>query len=505
MIKNSLNRFVPSHPFLGVHPIPFQTFPILKNNTQTNKLRDNLTDVIKELNLKDGAVISFHHHLRNGDDVLNRVIKEIAQLDIKNITLVASSLFEVHHPLVHYLKDKTVTKIITAYVSGPVAQAISEGLCEEVCVIHSHGYRAHMIASKEIEIDVAFIGVPTSSPLGDGSGSEGPSACGSLGYAVVDAMHAKKVIVLSDHIAEPQHIQIKKEWVDVVVKVDRIGDPQGIVSGTTTITKDPVGLNIARMTLQLMENTGLMKEGFSFQTGAGGISLALAKEVYDWCEHHHIQGNFISGGITGYQVDLLNAHHFKEIKDVQCFDLKAVESMHHNPNHHAISADDYAGPTNEHNVVNQLDIVVLGATEIDLDYNVNVTTGSDGMLMGGSGGHCDTAAGAKFTIIVSKLVSSRLSVVVDKVITVTTPHESIDALVTDRGIAIHPRHQALIQHLKENTKLPIKTMEELYDIAIQLTGKPEPIHFDDRIVALSMYRDGTLLDVIRKVASEDFG
>ena len=502
MIKNSLNRDVPNHPFNGVHPIQPQSFPVSKHITKKDKLYSNLSDVLKILDLEDGSVLSFHHHLRNGDEVMNRVMLEVAKLGIKNITLVASSIFEVHQPLVQLIKDNIITKIITAYVAGPVAQAISEGECKETCLIHSHGYRAYMIASKEVEIDVAFIGAPCSSSLGDCSGSEGPSACGSLGYAVADAMYAKQVVVLSDHIHEPKHIQIKKEWVDYVVQVDRLGDPQGIVSGTTTITKDPVGLQIAKMTLKVMEATGYLKNGFSFQTGAGGISLAVAKDVLHYCQENKIKGSFISGGITGYQVELLEAGIFEKIMDVQCFDLKAVQSMHENPKHHRISADEYAGPTNPDNVVNQLDIVILGATEIDLDYNVNVTTGSDGVLMGGSGGHCDTAAGAKFTIIVSKLVSSRISVVVDKVLTVTTPYESIDALITDRGIAIHPRHETLIRQLKETTKLPLKTIEELYEIALSLTGKPEPIQFEEQEVALSLYRDGTVLDVIRKVKNE---
>jgi citrate lyase subunit alpha / citrate CoA-transferase len=501
-MKNILNREVPFNPFNGVHPLEPQFFPVTKHNTNTDKLHSNLSDVLNLLDLKDGAVVSFHHHLRNGDDVMNRVMLEISKMGIKNITLVASSIFEVHQPLVQLIRDKTITKIITAYVAGPVAQAISEGECQEICLIHSHGYRAHMIASKEVEIDVAFIGAPCASELGDCSGSEGPSACGSLGYAVADAMYSKKVVVLSDYIQEPQHIQIKKEWVDYVVKVDRLGDPKGIVSGTTTITKDPVGLQISKMTLKVMEATGLLKNGFSFQTGAGGISLAVAKDVLNYCQEHKIKGSFISGGITGYQVDLLEAGIFEKIMDVQCFDLKAVKSMHENPKHHRISADEYAGPSNPDNVVNKLDIVILGATEIDLDFNVNVTTGSDGTLMGGSGGHCDTAAGAKFTIIVSKLVSSRISVVVDKVLTVTTPYESIDALITDRGIAIHPRHHELIEHLQKNTKLPLKTIDELYEIALSLTGKPEPIQFEEQVVALSLYRDGTILDVIKMVKNE---
>ena len=60
-----------------------------------------------------------------------------------------------------------------------------------------------------------------------------------------------------------------------------------------------------------------------------------------------------------------------------------------------MSASMYGNPHTKGAVVNNLDIMILGATEIDIDYNVNVTTGSNGVIMGGSGGHSDTAAGAK--------------------------------------------------------------------------------------------------------------
>lgn len=486
-------------PFNGVKPMAPQTFPITKNKGTANKLRNSIDEVLDACHLHDGMVVSFHHHLRNGDYVLNMVMHALAQRGIRDITLVASSLFAIHKEIVPYIKDNTITKIICAYMSGPVAQAVSEGYCKEVCIIHSHGYRAYMLASQTVVVDIAFIAVPTASVSGDGCGSQGKSACGGLGYAIADAMYAKTVVVITDNCEEPAYREIKSEWVDHVVKVDSIGDPDGIVSGTTSITKDPVGLMIAKMTLELMQATGLMQSGFSFQTGAGGISLALTQQVLEWCQKTNTRGSFMSGGITAHHVACLEADLFDTIMDVQCFDLKSVASIHTNPRHQRISAETYAGPTNPDSVVNKLDIVVLGATEIDLNFNVNVTTGSDGVIMGGSGGHCDTAAGAKFTIIVSKLVSSRISVVVEKVLTVTTPQASIDALVTDHGIAIHPRHHQLIHQLKSHTTLPITTIQALYEKAIAFTGKPKPIAFSDRIVALSLYRDGTLLDEIHQV------
>ena len=68
-----------------------------------------------------------------------------------------------------------------------------------------------------------------------------------------------------------------------------------------------------------------------------------------------------------------------------------------------MSASFYANPHNKGCVANQLDIMVLSATEVDVDFNVNVITGSDGVIMGASGGHCDTAAGSKLAIVVTPL------------------------------------------------------------------------------------------------------
>jgi len=176
-----------------------------------------------------------------------------------------------------------------------------------------------------------------------------------------------------------------------------------------------------------------------------------------------------------------------------------VESVKIRDNHVKIDAHTYANIDNPDNIVNKLDVVVLGASEIDLDFNVNVTTGTDGVILGGSGGHADTAAGAKLAIIVSKLVNARLSCLVERVTTVTTPGETIDVLVTDRGIAINPRRQDLIDRLRKETRLEICTIDELLQKAEDLTGKPRPLVTRDRIVAVSEYRDGTILDVIRQI------
>lgn len=465
-----------------------------------DKVIGSIEEVLKKCGLRDGMTLSFHHHLRNGDYVLNMVMKEVARLGVKDIKVAASSIFPIHEPLVELIKKGVVTGIYTNYMSGPVAQAVSLGYLKYPAIMHTHGGRARAIESGDLHIDIAFIASPSCDNYGNINGVEGRAACGSLGYAIPDAMYADRVVAITDNLLPYPlcPIEISQEYVDYVVRVEEIGDPKGIVSGTTKITKDPVGLKIAKLASKLIEESGLLKDGFSFQTGAGGTTLAVAAYVKEIMKRKNIKGSFAAGGITGYIVEMLEEGLFDCLFDVQCFDLKAVESYKNNKNHQGMSASMYGNPHNKGAVVNMLDVMILGATEIDTDFNVNVTTGSDGFIMGGSGGHSDTAAGAKLSIVTTQLIKGRLPIVVDKVTTVTTPGETIDALVTERGIAINPKRQDLIERLK-GTNLPIMSIEELKSLAVKMTGIPQRYENNGKIVGVVEYRDGTVIDVIRQV------
>jgi len=314
----------------------------------------------------------------------------------------------------------------------------------------------------------------------------------------VDAMYAKKVVVITDNLVDYplNDFSIAETYVDYVVCVDKIGDPTGIVSGTTKITKDPVALMMASYATKVIQHSGLLKDGFSFQTGAGGASLAAAKYLKDLMLAEKIQGSFGLGGITSYLVDMLEAGCFKTLMDVQCFDLRAVQSIRENPKHREVTASHYASPTAKSALVDSLDVVILGATQIDTNFNVNVHTDSNGYIMGGSGGHSDTAAGAKLTMIVAPLSRARLSIVVDKVLCVSTPGNTVDVLVTQRGIAVNPLRNDLRDRLKE-AGLPIVDIHELKALAESITGIPKDVKLGDKIVANVIYRDGTLLDTIK--------
>ena len=465
-----------------------------------SKLVSSIKEVVKLAGLKDGMTVSFHHHLRNGDFVLNMVMEEIAAQGIKDINVNASSLFDVHTPLLEHVKNGVVTGIAADYIAAGLGKAISQGIMEKPVQFRTHGGRPSDISQGRTPIDVAFIAAPTSDPMGNCSGKYGKSACGSLGYAFADAMYAKKVVIITDNLVPYplQDFSISEDYVDYVVNVEAIGNPKGIVSGTTQITRDPVGLVMASHAAQVIAHSGLLKDGFSFQTGAGGASLAAAKFLKDIMLEKGIQGSFGLGGITGYMVDMLHAGCFRNLMDVQCFDLKAVESIRNDPRHQEISAMQYASPSSRSAVVDSLDVVILGATEIDTDFNVNVHTDSNGYIMGGSGGHSDTAAGAKLSMIIAPMFRARLPIVTDRVTCISTPGKDIDVLVTQGGIAVNPKNVELTANLKA-AGLPIIDIHELKEKTERITGKPAKLPKGDRVVAEVISRYGDLHDQIFNV------
>jgi citrate lyase subunit alpha/citrate CoA-transferase len=403
-------------------------------------------------------------------------------------------------PLLDHIENRVVTGIQCNYMAAGLGRQISRGVLENPVQFRTHGGRPADIALGRTPIDVAFIAAPSADPMGNCTGKFGKSACGSLGYAFADAMYAKIVVVITDNLVPypMTGFSISEDFVDFVVEVDAIGDPKGIVSGTTKITRDPVGLVMASHAARVIEHSGLLKDGFSFQTGAGGASLAAAKFLKEIMLKKGIQGSFGMGGITGYMVEMLKTGCFRSLLDVQCFDLDAVESIRSDPRHREVSAMQYASPAARSAAVDSLDVVILGATEIDTEFNVNVHTDSNGYIMGGSGGHSDTAAGAKLSMIIAPMFRARLPIVTDRVNCISTPGRDIDVLVTQGGIAVNPKNGELKQRLTD-AGLPIIDILALKEKAEAITGKPKALAKGSRPVAQVIYRDGSLLDTIYDV------
>ncbi|EAT15653.1 citrate lyase subunit alpha [Desulfuromonas acetoxidans] len=510
MARTSLGRWIPES-FHGRICQPYQdpfsrqpdqqraSRPLRRINPGHNKVIASLTEAIEAAGLQNGMCIATHHHLRNGDALLGMVVRAIHALGLRDIVIASSSIHPVHAELLPYLHDGTIAAFECG-VNGLIGELASKGEITCPITVRTHGGRARALMSGEVQVDVAFIAAPCCDCYGNINGFSGPSACGSLGYAKVDADYAQTVIAVTDNL-QPYPvapISIAQTQVDYVVEVERLGDPQKIVSTTTRTTTDPIGLMIAGYAAEVIEASGLLKDGFSFQTGSGGTSLAVAERVRDKMLAGKIKGSFGSGGITGYFVDMLEHELFRSLFDVQCFDLQAVQSIGRHPGHVEIDADMYANPFNRGAVVNQLDVVMLGATEVDVDFNVNVNTESNGYLLHNTGGHSDTAAGAKLSVITVPSIRGRLPIVRDAVTTITTPGETIDVIVTERGIAVNERHDDLRREL-EKRHLPVKDIRQLQKEIIALTGQPKPVEFEDDVIAVIEYRDGTIIDCVRRI------
>lgn len=474
-------------------------------NHDTSKMVSSIHEALVKCGAHDGMTLGFHHHFRDGDLVVNMVMEEVHKMGIKDVTICASSLGKAHDALVPLIEDGTITNIQSSGVRGKIGEAISAGKLKGLAIMRSHGGRIRAIQTGETVIDISFIGAPTCDDYGNCKGIGGKSDCGVLSYSFVDGNHANKVVAVTDCLVPfpnyPADINMTK--VDYVCVVDQIGIPEKIATGATKPTTDVRKLMMADYCTQFVINTPYFKDGFSYQTGVGGASIASAASLGKIMKERGIKMGFAVGGMSKGMCDLLDEGLVGCLLDTQDFDTAAVSSVKR-PNHHRISAGAYANPFNKGAFVNKLDFVILGALEVDVNFNVNVVVGSDGVITGAQGGHPDAAAGAKCTIVISPLLQGRTPAICTNVTTVTTPGESVDVVVTDYGVAINPARQDLIDIMKDVDGIPFCTIEELRDTAYAIAGEPEPVQFGDKIVGIIESRDGTVMDVVRQVKDFEF-
>lgn len=474
-------------------------------NHDTSKLVGSIHEALVKCGAHDGMTLGFHHHFRDGDLVVNMVMEEVHKMGIKDVTICASSLGKAHDALVPMIEDGTITNIQSSGVRGKIGQAISEGKLKGLAIMRSHGGRVRAIQTGETTIDISFIGAPTCDDYGNCKGVGGKSDCGVLSYSFVDGNHANKVVAVTDCLVPfpnyPADINCTK--VDYVCVVDQIGIPEKIATGAAKPTTDVRKLMMADYCTQVVVNTPYFKDGFSYQTGVGGASIASAASLGKIMKERGIHMGFAVGGMSKGMCDLLDEGLVGCLLDTQDFDTAAVESVRR-PNHHRISAGAYANPFNKGAFINKLDYVILAALEVDTHFNCNVVVGSDGVITGAQGGHPDAAQGAKCTIVISPLLQGRIPAVCTDVTTVTTPGESVDVVVTDYGVAVNPARPDLLKALQDADCVPLKTIEELRDMAYKIAGEPQPVQFADRIVGIIEARDGTVMDVVRQIKPFEF-
>ncbi len=320
MVRNAAGRLVPTE-VNGLEATPFQGAGKHKPTGRKaapriascadypldgNKLVDNLETALRRCDIRDGMTLSTHHHFRNGDLVANALFAAAARIGVKNLMWFPSASFPCHAEQLKHLESGVIHHI-EGSMNGPLGDYCTQGKMNGLGVLRSHGGRYQAVQDGEVHIDIALIAAPTADPFGNANGVMGDSACGLLGFALADSQYAEKVVVVTDNLVQFPCIpwQIQGNHVDFVVQMEKVGEPEKIVSGTTQITRSPDRLLIAEYVARFVRDTGIMQQGFSFQAGAGGTALAFALYLKEMMKEAGVSARFIRGGSTRYLVEML--------------------------------------------------------------------------------------------------------------------------------------------------------------------------------------------------------
>ncbi len=460
-----------------------------------DKRAGSMREALESARLRNGATVSTHHHLRNGDFVAMQVFEAAEEMGLRDLVWFPSAAFPCHAELIPLLERGVIARIESS-LNGPLGEFATRGGFRGEAVLRSHGSRYRSIQDGDVQIDVAVLAAPACDSFGNATGALGPSACGSLGFGFADAQFADHVIVATDGLVPFPCLpyQIPGNLVDAVVEVERIGDPAEIVSGTTVVTRSPDRLLIAELAAAFVREAGILKEGFSFQAGAGGTSLAFTLYLRKAMLLQGVRASFARGGSTRFLVEMLEGGEVGAILDGQTFDAESVRSMRENPRHVATSPFNSYNYHGKGNTASMVDVAVLGATEIDLEFNANVATHSDGVLQHGLGGWQD-ALFARCAILAVPSLRNRVPILRDRVTTLCGTADLIDVVVTERGIAVNPLREDLLDRVR-GSDLPIRTLEEIHGEAERICGPPAPVEFTDDLVGAVTWVDGTCLDSI---------
>src|SRR5438132_961896 len=399
--QNAAGRMVPAVvngkpqvPYLGVgqyEPNGRKAAPPVRSSRDYpddgNKRVPDLETALRKCGLHDGAVISNHHHLRDGDSVALVALEAASKVGVKDLMWFPSASFPSQKSAIE-LMERGVIHHIEGSMNGPLGDYCTQGRMRGMGVLRSHGGR----------------------------------------------------------------------W-----------------------------------------EAGIMRNGFSFQAGAGGIALAFVDYLRRMMKEDGVKARFVRGGSTKYLVDLLQEGLTDYILDGQTFDLDGVKSIAGDPRHVATSPFTSYNYHGKGNFASLVDAVVLGATEVDVNFNANVVTHSDGRLLHGIGGW-QNCLEAGCTILALPSFRDRIPVIVDEVTTLTGPGELIDVIATERGIAVNPRRQDLLDAVKDSS-LPIRPIQDIKaEVEKICGGKPARPKRGNRPVAVVKWVDGTVLDTVWQVS-----
>ncbi len=469
-----------------------------------NKVLPGMKEALEFCNIKNGHTVSTHHHLRNGDNVARILFDSIAEMGLKDMVWFPSATFPCHDPLLKYFEDGTIHHL-EASAKGELGKWVTAGNMAErgLLVVRSHGGRYLSIQDGDMKVNVAVIAASEADSFGNANGLYGPAAFGHMGFAKADAEFADYVIIVTDNLVDfPMQgpWQIEGWQVDAVVEVESIGDPAKIVSGTTKLPEEEQPLYIAKLAADFADAAGLIKDGFSFQGGASGMVLAAGDYISQKMAEKNVKAAFARGGSTKYLVEMLEKGQIGRILDGQLFDVAAVESMRRNHRTHICTnpAVSYS-PHSKGRLAEAVDIAMLGAMEIDVNFNVNPLTFSNGRIAGAIGGF-QNCLGGKCVMILAPANRKQNIIVRDRVTTLVAPGEAVDVYVSERGIAINPRREDLIDRVK-GSGLPIKKIEEIQaEVMKELPDSPTDIpELGDKPVGVVMWENETAIDTLWQV------
>jgi len=475
-----------------------------------------LERVIEVLN--DGDTISYPHYYRTGDKGLEQVIHALRAGGKKGIILYANAVFDNTDPwLMEAFRDGTLAGLYGNVYRRFGTHVTAGELLPWRTVGFSHGNRVRKLQSGEVHIKVAFGPVPQADIHGNANGISGNPEqwCGPVGLFAADAEYADYTCLLAGTVS-PRLITpaaIPMHQVDFVVPMDPPGLAAGIGSGTLDLERirsRPFNARIADQVTRVMEAARVVREDFNFQVGSGA-GLIVLDNIRGMLKKAGIKAGFAIGGVTSMHVDMLEEGTLRTLMHGQLFEPspRVVESLRTDPNHIEISAGYYASMAHKEAAVNLLDVAVLSALEVDLGFNVN-TVCANGRIIGGIGGGQDVAAGADLTIMFLPLATGKdgkgFPRVVDRVFTRTTPGEVIDVVVTEEYMAVNPSSRSrALEPLRENAvsaSLKLVSMEELHHHSLtkarEFGSIPPRAATTDEVVHLIEWRDGTLLDTIRR-------
>jgi len=519
-IPNALGRDVPAEyrPFKGpeIDYVPKFLPEVFRGTKCESKVRASLRAAIERTGLKDGDTVSFHHGLRNGDKVLELVMRELIEMRFKGLAVAPTSLFPCQIPVIMEAIEKgVVSQIKGGSVRGDLGNLVAKGGMPKIFETRSHSGRAADIETGQLVVDVAFCGASCSDRFGNCSGWRGNpnSMFGYMSFMVPDSRFSRKAFVVVTDRLIPEvspFLSIGMQQVTDVVEVESIGDNHGLDSGETSTS----GISHERrITLSnivaVVKSLDVKGRRPCLQLGSGAGLAAI-----DHLASEGILIDMMIGGITEDLIAAVNSGLVAQLYNGQCFDRVAAITMR--SLWHATTPMDmiqYGSPYRAP-VTGLLDVALLGAIEVDRNFDVNVSTFSTGIPSKAIGGHTEVARGADVTIVQAPLSRKGWPILREAVTTISTPGRYfVDFVMTNHGMIVNdkPTNPKAVRNLELKEKMSkmgvtFISMDDAVEKAKSLASEfPKPIYpeFGDKIVGVVKYLDGTAIDSIREVTNLD--